>query len=187
MLPDKRIGVIHIHFNPTQSEALPIRALSVFFCVAKESSSFIRVIRVPIIPVHLKVIHVPIIPVYPKNVIPVNLIHFNPKQSEAMPIRPLSVYSLAERKNRFSYIRVIRVPIIPVQNNRTQITQIKRMVADKRIGVSHIHFNPTQSEALPIRALSVFFCVAKESSSFIRVIRVPIIPVLRVHFNPKNL
>ena len=68
------------------------------------------------------------------------------------------------------------------------------MVADKRIGVSHIHFNPTQSEALPIRALSVFFCVAKESSSFIRVIRVSIIPVhqkvtafLSSQFIQKNL
>ena len=65
---DKRIGVNHKHFNPKQSEAMPIRALSVFFCVAKESSSFIRVIRVPIIPVHLKVIRVPIIAVRPKNI-----------------------------------------------------------------------------------------------------------------------
>ena len=84
---------------------------------------------------------------------------------------------------------------IRVKKDRTRITLIKRMVADKRIGVKHITFNPKQSEALPIRALSVFFCVAKESSSFIRVIRVPIIPVHpnnvisinHIHFNPKNL
>ena len=73
------------------------------------------------------------------------------------------------------------------KKDRTLITLIKRMVADKSVWLNHIHFNPKQSEAMPIRPLSVFFCVAKESSSFIRVIRVPIIPVLREYLNPKNL
>ena len=69
----------------------------------------------------------------------------------------------------------------------TLIKRIKQMVADKRIGVKHITFNPKQSEALPIRPLSVYsWAKRKNGFPFIRVIRVPILAVLPYFYHPSS-
>ena len=113
---------------------MPIRPLSVYsWAKRKNRFPFIRVIRVPILAVDLKLIRVPIIPVLPKNVIPVNLIHFNPKHCEAMPIRPLSVYSWAKRKNRFPFIRVIRVPILAVDLKLIRVQHLAPVFRQRRL------------------------------------------------------